>query len=390
MGKLRVLMVRSNPYDFDPHSYNVQEIGIGKALCDLGYDYDFLTFKKKDPKAWVFYECNDSKAQWIEVPRFRLLRWGINTSIYQQQFLSQYDLVICREYYQYCTYKICRNHPNVYIYNGPYWNMFMPKFFSIFYDLFCTKKIDKNVKCIFTKSELSTDFLKKKGYHKLKTIGVGLDTSRFSDFSEKDISTEKLEAFMQKNKCILYVGNIDKNKNYLFMLKVYEQLLSKHPDLKFVVIGKSKQTAINKVLWKKDSSFEESCYKKVTEKTWAGIYRINRLDNTQLKYIYPLAKAFILPSKKEIFGMVMLEAMYLGVPVVTSINGGSVTLIKDYVTGIKIKDYDTKKWVHAVDSLISDEKMRANIIKAAKKLVVEEYNWDRIVSKMLDYIGDLK
>lgn len=128
----------------------------------------------------------------------------------------------------------------------------------------------------------------------------------------------------------------------------------------------------------------------MTEKTWAGIYRINRLDNTQLKYIYPLAKAFILPSKKEIFGMVMLEAMYLGVPVVTSINGGSVTLIKDYVTGIKIKDYDTKKWVHAVDSLISDEKMRANIIKAAKKLVVEEYNWDRIVSKMLDYIGDLK
>ena len=132
MGKLRVLMVRSNPYDFDPHSYNVQEIGIGKALCDLGYDYDFLTFKKKDPKAWVFYECNDSKAQWIEVPRFRLLRWGINTSIYKKQFLSQYDLVICREYYQYCTYKICRNHPNVYIYNGPYWNMFMPNFFVLF------------------------------------------------------------------------------------------------------------------------------------------------------------------------------------------------------------------------------------------------------------------
>ena len=70
--KKKILMVRSNPYDFNPNSYNVQEVGLGKAFCHLGYDYDYITFKKHDQKEWIFYEENGHIARWIEKPRLRV------------------------------------------------------------------------------------------------------------------------------------------------------------------------------------------------------------------------------------------------------------------------------------------------------------------------------
>lgn len=377
-----VLIIRSMPYDFNPESYNVQEIGIGKALCNFGYNCDYITFKKKDQKEWVFYEENGCKARWIEKPRIRFLRMGFNSEICDKRFLAKYDIIICREYYQYMTYKVSQNHKNVAIYNGPYWNMFMIPPFSILYDFLFTKKINEAVKCIFTKSELSSNFLRKKGYTKLKSIGVALDTSRFDDV-EIEKQTEEVVKFMNNNKCILYVGSIDKNKNYKFLLSVYERLLKTYPDLKFVVIGKSKQLGIRKLFSKNDESYEKACYKSMPENVKKGILRIQNIDNSQLKYIYPHALAFLLPSKREIFGMVLLEAMYLGAPVVTSKNGGSVTLIKNKQTGKMINNFNVDEWAYEVSEYLDNAEIRKMTVKRAKKLIIEQYNWNVLVKEML-------
>lgn len=56
-----VLIIRSMPYDFNPESYNVQEIGIGKALCNFGYNCDYITFKKKIKKNGFFMKKMDVK-----------------------------------------------------------------------------------------------------------------------------------------------------------------------------------------------------------------------------------------------------------------------------------------------------------------------------------------
>lgn len=384
----KVLLVRSNPYDFDPSSYNVQEIGMGKAFCEMGYNFDFVTFKKKNCKEWTFYEENGCIARWIEKPRLRFFRWGLNAEVCSKYFLEKYDIVICREYYQYLTYRITMNCSNVVIYNGPYWNMFMVKPFSIIYDKLFTKKIDNRVKKIINKSELATEYLRKKGYSKLETVGVGLDISRFSTAIKIAEDTEKLVEYMSRNDCILYVGTVDRNKNYEFMLNVYKEVKKNKPNTKFVVIGKSKQDAFHKILGMKNETYEEKCLEKCDETTKSGIVRIQRLDNEQLRFIYPLARAFILPSKREIFGMVMLEAMYLGAPVISSRNGGSTTLIKNGITGIMIDDYSTNKWATEICHLMEDEHLRTTIINNARNLIENEFNWKRIDEKILRCAGE--
>lgn len=92
------------PYDEDMKGYNIQGLGIAKAFCRWGYDCDFVAFKRKNQTSEVFYEYNGCKARFIEMPRFRFIRWGINLDVCKDEFLSQYDYIIGREYYQITAY----------------------------------------------------------------------------------------------------------------------------------------------------------------------------------------------------------------------------------------------------------------------------------------------
>lgn len=382
-----ILLVRATPNDLDINAYNVQQVGIGKSLVNKGYNYDFITFKKNAPrKETVFYEKDGCRAKCIELPRIRVLRWGINTDICKKEFLDKYDLIICQEYYQLETYLISCKSNRVAMYTGPYYNMFLPKCFSPIYDFLFTKRINRQIKHKFVKSVLAYDFMEKKGYTGLTNVGVALDTSRFVDV-EILPETKQLIDFMKNNKCLLYVGSLIERKNYPFLLETYKKMLQRDPDVKLVLIGKSKVSGVEKYLGKKDSEYAAKYDKNLTEKEKAGVYHLERLANPQLRYIYPLAKAFLLPSIQEIFGMVLLEAMYFGAPVVSSRNGGSLTLMADGECGQIVDEFDAEKWCDAISKYLDDPQYAKSVVEAAMNKVKEEYTWDVITQKMLEISG---
>ena len=385
----KILLVRATPNDLDIGGYNLQQFGLGKAFCKLGYDYDFITFKRRAPRREeVFFEANGCRAKIIELPRFRFMRWGINKDICKEDFINKYDLIICQEYYQMQTYLMSKHSDKVVMYSGPYYDLFMLPFESPLFDFFFTKKINKNIKHKFVKSVLAEEFLAKKGYTGLRNIGVALDTERFDVVKEIKPETQKIVDFMKANRCILYVGTLCDRKNYPFLLDTYQKILKKAPDVKFVMIGKSKQTAFAKLMGKKDESYAEQYNKNLPEDVKKGIYHIDRIENPQLKFIYPLAKAFLLPSKLEIFGMVLLEAMYLGTPVITSRNGGSMTLIKGRQTGQMLDGFDADEWADAVMKYIDNPEYTQTVKDNAQKLIRDEYNWEVLAKKFLSAIEE--
>lgn len=374
----KILFVRTVPYNFNPNTYNVQGFGLGKAFCKLGYDFDFLCFSSKGEKKYVLYEEEGHKLTVIVKKRLRLFRTGINLSICTKEFLSQYEFVISCEYGQFMTYALSKASDNVVMYSGPYYNLFMLPFMSPIYDALFTKAMNKNLRCKFVKSELAKDYLGKKGYTDLVNIGVALDIERFDADVPIQPETQKLIQFMKNNRCILYVGALSDRKNYPFLLEVYKKLLSKNPDIKFVLIGKGKEKYVSRYM---DT---------LTSQQKNNIYHLERIDNAQLKYIYPLAKAFVLPSKLEIFGMVLLEAMYLGAPVVTSWNGGSSTLIKGYGTGQIVKEFNVNQWSEAVQAYLDNEEYAKVTTQKAKKLISTEFVWETLAQKMLETISQKK
>lgn len=385
----KILLVRATPNDLDINGYNVQQVGLGKVFVKMGYDYDFITFKKdgKSCKEFVFFEEGGHRAKVIEKPRHRFFRWGINTEIAKKEFLDQYDLIICQEYYQLQSYLCSKASNKVVLYSGPYYNLFMPKWFSPIYDRIIGPKLNKQVNYKFVKSVLAEKFLTEKGYENLYNIGVGLDTSRFDNEHTVKPETQQLVDFMTKNRCILYIGALSDRKNVPFLLETYQKVLEKVPDVKFVMIGKSVINPLKKLIGKKDSDYEKECMANVPQNVRDGILRIQRIENPQLKYIYPLAKAFLLPSKLEIFGMVLLEAMYLGTPVVTSYNGGSMTLIDGRETGQMVPEFDATKWADAIMKYLNDPDYTSRVTKNASDLIRDEYNWPVIAKKFLTISG---
>lgn len=390
MSKGNILFLRSGQSSLNFNTYNIQQIGMGKAFCDNGYNFDFVTFNKtcKEDRVTVFYKAKDCRARIIEKNRIRIFSMGVNISVLKKSFLEQYNWIICQEYYQIMTYFMSKRFSNTILYSGPYWNLFTIKGFSNVYDRLFTKAINNNIKYKFVKSILAKEYLEKKGYTNIIELGVALDTKRFESSVTMSNEVEKLAQFMERNRCLLYVGSLDANKNLPFLMDIYSELLITEPDIKMVLIGKSAVPFSKRLLGKSNDSYVKDIFSKYPSNIIEGIYRIDKIDNSQLKYIYPKAKVFLLPSKKEIFGMVLLEAMYLGAPVISSKNGGSCTLIKNERLGIRIDSFDVSMWVKAIKKYLYDDEYREAVISTAHDLIISKYSWEQLVNKILIIIGE--
>ncbi len=382
----RVLFVRTPPYDYRFGKYNVQQIGMGKAFCDIGIDFDFVTFKKKNCSTWTAYEKNGHKCTVIETPRFKLFRWGISKKVLNKNFLNQYDLIISQEYYQIMTYLLSKKFPNTIMYSGPYWNLFHTKISSTLFDLIFTKKINNRIKYKFVKSSLAKEFLEKKGYSNVFDIGVGLEFEGYKNVSMYK-ETKEIMNILANARYLLYVGRIDKNKNTDFLLDVFEKVLVKYPDTKLVVVGKCEQSIVNRILHKTNDAYLKHMLRKHSKLLINNIIHIESIDNSQLQFLYSKASAFLLPSIFEIFGMVLLEAMYFGAPVVSSFNGGATSLIKNNEYGQIIKEFDPDVWANSVFKYFEDDKYTSIVKMNAKNNILNNYNWGSIVAKILDIIG---
>lgn len=381
----KILIVRSSPYEENLNSYNVQGVGLARAFCNMGYDCDYLTFTKKKTGEIIICNNGENIARVIYKKWKRFFRTGYCREILNESVLKQYDYIISREYNQIMTYCLSKKHDNVIMYSGPYWNMFMIPIMSFFYDRIFVKKMNKRLKYKFVKSKKAVTFLENKGMTNLVDVGVGLDVAKF-DTTEKDDNVIALEKFMKNNDCILYIGDLNDNKNLPFLLEVFKKIKQVRTNVKLVLIGKSQQTLFNKILGKKNESYVEEIFGELSENIKRDILWEQYVPNAQLRYIYPKAKVFLLPSKKEIFGMVMLEAMYFGCPVISSDNGGSSTLIKSNEYGKKIDTFDVDKWVMAICQYLDEPAYTDEVTKKAKKNIEHNYTWDSIAKNMLSYI----
>ena len=361
MSNKRILYVRGSSAQLNFNKYNVQEIGLGKSFCELAEE-------------WC-YKINEHKLRVIPTKGMRLFRSRINLKILNSNFLSRYDLIISSEYGQIMTYLLSRKNKNVLLYSGPYYNLFKIPFISPIYDFLFNQSINNNCRAKFVKSVLAKKYLEGKGYTDIKVIGVGLDTTRFDCNVDILPETKKIQNFMKEHPCLLYVGSLSRRKNFSFLIKVFNRFHEIHTDICLVIIGNG------------NSRYIKKCLNELNIKAQRNIIRINAIDNSQLQFLYPLAKAFILPSKREIFGMVLLESMYLGAPVITSNNGGSSTLIEGRNTGIIVDDFEVNHWVDAIEKILTDSANTKEMISMAHDLVKTKYSWLNLAKEMLETVG---
>lgn len=99
---------------------------------------------------------------------------------------------------------------------------------------------------------------------------------------------------------------------------------------------------------------------------------------------YARADLFVLPSRRESFGLVLAEAMACGLPVVSTTTGAIPEVIDDGVTGLLVPPEDPHALADAINSLVSDPEQRRAMGIAGRQRVEKYFTWDKVAERVLE------
>ncbi|UCD54010.1 MAG: glycosyltransferase family 4 protein [Dehalococcoidia bacterium] len=197
-------------------------------------------------------------------------------------------------------------------------------------------------------------------------IPNGVDTEHFSP----DVSP--IDEFCDGKMNILFVGRLEKRKGADYLLKAYKLVKQGIPNSRLIIAGPG-----TRLRAKYEKQVEESGLRDVV---FAGF-----VSYEDLPRYYKTADVFCTPAIGwESFGIILLEAMAVGTPIVASNIAGYASLITHGVEGLLVPPKGVRSLAQALISVLSDESLRqqmgANgITKAA------EYDWKRVSRQVLDY-----
>jgi D-inositol-3-phosphate glycosyltransferase len=115
---------------------------------------------------------------------------------------------------------------------------------------------------------------------------------------------------------------------------------------------------------------------------------LGKRSQDTLPYYYSAAEVVVVPSFYESFGMVALEAMACGTPVVASQVGGLAYLVQDGITGFTVPVDDPQALADRLMQLLSNTALRSSMAQQAFQYA-RGYAWEVIAQKLLQVYTDL-
>lgn len=370
---MKILIVRMCSNVESIKNYNYQEIGLAKALIKKGNICDIvLCTNKKSYEENI--KIDDDKIIHLYYVRATKILKNIIYDKELYDIAQGYDVIQTVEYDQIGNELLRRKFPDkIVVYHGPYESKYTRG-----YNLKCVLSdiyyiFHKKYKSIpfLAKSNLAAEFLKNKGCNNITTVKVGLDIQRFEKDNKPDKLVQEILREKKETKYLLYIGKIEDRRNILFLIDILEELKNREEDVKLVLVGKGNQEYINKC-----KKYAES------KNVMNNIIYHSSISQDNIKYLYKSCDIFLLPTKYEIFGMVLLEAMYFGLPTITTLNGGSSTIVENEVDGI-ICDLQKEQWVEYILKLLKNEEYRKTISKNCQNKILNNYTWDKLVDKFI-------
>ncbi|HEX6128400.1 MAG TPA: glycosyltransferase family 4 protein [Candidatus Limnocylindria bacterium] len=202
-----------------------------------------------------------------------------------------------------------------------------------------------------------------------RIIPNGVDLDRFTD-------AEPFEELRDGTLNILFLGRFEERKGLIHLLKAYHRLRKRHVDARLLVIGSGpKAREYRRFVGLRG----------VRDVEWLG--RVN--DDDKARY-FASADIFCSPATgQESFGIVLLEAMAAGVPIVASDIHGYKNVMQRGVQGLLVEPRNHRALAAALYKLAGDPELRHQMGEAGR-LRAPDYSWDRVTEQIVDYYHEVR
>jgi glycosyltransferase involved in cell wall biosynthesis len=266
-------------------------------------------------------------------------------------------------YLSYLTMKVARKRnlpvivtshtqPDNWLLNVPQMNK---KFLvEAFYKLFL--RMYNKADLIICVSDFGKNLLKKRKIkNKIKVISNGIDLSRFKPRNTLSFD-KKFGIDHKKNKLILYVGRLMKEKNIEVLINSMREVTAKLPNARLFIAGEGYKAGSLK---RRVKRLRLNSYVKF----------LGFLPEEELSLAFASCDVFVLPSLIELQGLVLLEAMACGKPIIVanSPNSASPCLVKN--NGFLFNPHNSSDLADKIIKVLSDDKLRIKMGKESLKLI---------------------
>jgi D-inositol-3-phosphate glycosyltransferase len=222
--------------------------------------------------------------------------------------------------------------------------------------------------------------------NKIMIIPPGVDIGRFYP-----IPADEAKEYIGVPPCgrmLLFVGRIEPLKGLGVLIEAISimrqnKALKENPFCLAVIGGEPDDS-------EEQETLEMSRIKALSDKYGLSdlVTFLGKRNQDSLPYYYSAAEAVVVPSQYESFGMVALEAMACGTPVVASQIGGLAYLVQDGVTGFTVPVDEPGELANRLTSLLQDPILRDRMGKQAEQ-AAKDYAWEVIASKLLGVYDEL-
>ena len=234
------------------------------------------------------------------------------------------------------------------------------------FDLFFGYRILSDASKVIALTRTEVEQYKKMGVdkNKIEIVPNGIDLSEYENLPERGEFRRKY-SIKDGEKIVLYIGRLHKSKGIDLLIKAFADISKELDNIILILVGPDggHRPALEKLIQAL----------KVDDKVlFTGF-----VTNNEKMAAFIDADVFVNPRADEIFGLVFLEANACGTPVICN-KGCGIADVIDGKTGFAVHN-DKDQLRDAIIKVLSDEELRGRFGGEGKKIVREEFGWDKIV-----------
>jgi len=228
-------------------------------------------------------------------------------------------------------------------------------------------------------------FLYKADPNKMVVIPPGVDVCHFYPIPSDE--AKEYVGLKPEDRMVLFVGRIERLKGVDTLIEAMACLQSKEAGkpVHLAIIGGDPGAS------REDMTVEMSRLQKLCDDLGLdkSVVFLGKRDQDKLPYYYSAAEVLVMPSHYESFGMVALEAMACGTPVIASEVGGLAYLVRDGETGFTIPDQEPEKLCEKLSWLLNDKELHATMSQRAVEYA-QDYAWEKIAEQIVGVYDELE